>query len=180
MLKKIPVESESFRFLVVCLNMIKILPLIAAIFIVNSALATELYSEKYDPNRDPFVDGRDAIALAKKTNRRILIEVGGDWCKWCHLLDRFIKSDPQIKKALHETFVVLKVNVSDENSNEKFLASFPKPLGYPHMYITESDGRVVHSQDTAEFLTNLKYSKNKFLRFLQKWKLKPTKAIKND
>lgn len=138
-----------------------------------------LYSNQYDPQRDPFADGKAAIELATKTQRRILIEVGGDWCKWCHILDKFIKSDPLIEQALHKTFVVLKVNVSDENSNEKFLASFPKTLGYPHMYVTESDGRVVHSQDTAEFLVNLKYSKLKFMAFLDKWKIKSVNKVVN-
>jgi len=128
------------------------------------------YSIYYDPARDPFVDGRAAVALAKKTQRRILIEVGGDWCKWCHLLDAFIKNDKQIKQALHQTFVVLKVNVSDENSNEKFLSAFPKTLGYPHMYVADMNGNVIHSQDTGEFLVNLKYSKQKFLEFLKRWK----------
>lgn len=129
------------------------------------------YSSQYDPRRDPFADGKAAIELATKTQRRILIEVGGDWCKWCHILDAFIRNDSQIEQALHETFVVLKVNVSDENSNEKFLSAFPKALGYPHMYVTESNGSVIHSQDTAKFLVNLKYSKEKFLLFLNKWKL---------
>ena len=140
------------------------------------AFATDImpppYSTHYDPVRNPFADGRAAIVLAKATQRRILIEVGGDWCKWCHLLDRFIKSDKQIEQALYQTFVVLKVNVSDENSNEKFLSSFPKNNGYPHMYVADMNGKVMYSQDTGEFLSNLKYSKQKFLAFLKKWKLK--------
>lgn len=141
-------------------------------FIVSSpVLAAEAYSIGYDPKRDPFTDGRAAIALATKTNRRILIEIGGNWCKWCHVLDKFINTDAQIKAELEKTFVVLKVNVSDENSNEKFLAAFPKVSGYPHMFIAESNGSVVHSQDTGEFLVNLKYSKEKFLVFLKRWRL---------
>ncbi len=146
-----------------------------AVFILSPVFAAEPYSIQYDPERDPYADGRAAIVLATKTNRRVLIEVGGDWCKWCHLLDEFIHSDMQIKNELHKTFVVLKVNVSDENSNEKFLSDFPKALGYPHMYITENNGKVIHSQDTAEFLTNLKYSKSKFLDFLKRWQLSPIK-----
>ena len=157
----------------------KIIYILAILFLANTVAATDLYSVEYDPNRDPFVDGRAAIKLAKHTNRRILIEVVGDWCKWCHILDKFISSDQQIKNALYKTFVVLKVNVSDENLNEKFLSAFPKAFGYPHMYITESDGHIIHSQDTAEFLVNKKYSKQKFLQFLEKWRLKPlSKAIK--
>ncbi len=170
--------------------MLKAIPVWAILFIwpaiaPEQAEATEKinyppYSTHYNPARDPFADGRAAIALAKATRRRILIEVGGDWCIWCHALDKFIKSDKQIEQVLYQTFVVLKVNVSDENSNEKFLAAFPENLGYPHMYVTDMDGQVIHSQDTAKFLTNLKYSKQKFLTFLNKWKLKSLNNKDND
>ena len=153
----------------------KTIYILIAFFITSTVLATDLYSVEYDPKRDPFADGRAAIALATKTNRRILIEVGGNWCKWCHILDKFIKSDKDIESTLHKNFVVLKINVSDENSNEKFLSSFPKALGYPHMYVTEPDGRVIHSQDTAKFLTKLKYSKKKILGFINRWRLRPKK-----
>jgi len=152
--------------------MMKILTLLLVTLITLNVYALPEYSTQYDPKRDPFADGRAAIELATRTNRRILIEVGGDWCKWCHILDKFIKNDEQIKDALYDTFVVLKVNVSDDNTNEKFLSAFPKTLGYPHMYVTESDGSVIHSQDTGEFLINLKYSKTHFLDFLKRWKLK--------
>lgn len=148
-----------------------------SVFFIKTVSATEAYSLQYDPKRDPFVDGRAAIALAAETNRRVLIVVGGDWCKWCHALDRFISSDLQIEKELYKTFVVLKVNVNDENSNENFLASFPKIVGYPQMYITESNGKVIHSQDAAEFLINLKYSKNKFITFLKRWRLSPVEGV---
>ncbi len=128
------------------------------------------YSLHYDAGRDPFVDGRAAIALAKKTNRRILIMLGGDWCLWCRKLDRFFNSYPNIKKSLHETFVVLKVNVSDDNDNHEFLKVFPPALGYPHMYVTESNGKLLKSKDTAEFLQNGRYSLQKFQQFFKRWK----------
>lgn len=129
------------------------------------------YSLKYDASRDAFQDGRDAIKLAKSTNRRILIELGGDWCKWCHLLDRFLDKNPEIKKELHQTFVFLKVNVSDENDNAEFLKAFPEPLGYPHMYVTEKNGKLLLSKDTADFFVNKKYSAKKFKAFFKRWKL---------
>jgi len=172
--------------------MMKLFPIFASIVLLSGSVHAEpiqtnsyltkaypLYSTQYDPRRDPFVDGKAAVELATKTQRRILIEVGGDWCKWCHVLDKFIKSDSQIEQTLHKTFVVLKVNVSDENSNEKFLSGFPKTLGYPHMYVTESDGRVVHSQDTGEFLVKLRYSKQKFMAFLDKWQTEPVSKVVN-
>ena len=134
------------------------------------------YSLKYDPNRDAFQDGRDAIKLAKATNRRILIEVGGEWCKWCHLLDRYLDKNPDIKKQLHQTFVFLKVNVSDENDNANFLKVFPQPLGYPHMYVTEKNGKLLLSKDTADFLINKKYSSIRFKEFFERWRIKKKKG----
>ncbi len=129
------------------------------------------YSLGYDPARDPFSDGRDALKLATETDRMVLIEVGGDWCSWCHVLDRFLNQHPSIRTKLHERFVVLKVNVDDSNDNAGFLSAFPPALGYPHLYITRNDGSIVHSQDTAEFLHNGKYSKQRLMGFLDRWSL---------
>jgi len=128
------------------------------------------YSRIYDVNRNPNADGRAALKLAKETRRKVLVEVGGDWCSWCHVLDRFIKNHQELQARLHETFVVLKVNVSDVNDNAEFMASLPPALGYPHMYIIGTDGIVMHSQDTAEFFENKKYSEQRFLAFLDRWK----------
>ncbi|HEY9052444.1 MAG TPA: thioredoxin family protein [Gammaproteobacteria bacterium] len=129
------------------------------------------YSTEYDPGRDAFEDGRDAIQLAKSTQRHVLIELGGDWCKWCHVMDKFLDDNPDIKAKLHETFVILKINVSDANDNAKFLAAFPKPLGYPHMYIADNNGSILSSKDTAEFLSQGQYSRQRFTEFFEQWKL---------
>lgn len=147
--------------------------------LLQTTLAAQLpeYSLKYDPKRDAFQDGRDAIQLAKSTNRRILIEVGGDWCKWCHVLDRFINENPEIKKQLHQTFVFLKVNVSDENDNAEFLKVFPAPLGYPHMYVTEKNGTLLLSKDTGQFFVNGKYSAERFKAFFRKWAISKKQAF---
>ncbi len=128
-----------------------------------------VYSRIYDARRNPNADGRDALKLAQKTNRKVLIEVGGDWCSWCHIMDRFIKAHPNVESRLHETFVVLKINVSDANDNIEFMAAFPPPRGYPHMYITDSTGTILYSQDTANFREDGEYSEQHFMVFFDHW-----------
>jgi len=156
----------------------KIIPLISLLVITpaysaipQATIASNLpeYSVNYDPQRDPFKDGIAAIKLATDTQRRILIEVGGEWCKWCHILDDFLNNNLDIKSQLHKTFVMLKVNVSDENDNSEFLKAFPKALGYPHMYVTEKNGSVLWSKDTADFLVNGSYSRERFNSFFDRW-----------
>jgi len=150
-----------------------LLPLI--LYLLPVALnATSLlppYSQGYDPARDPFVDGRAALKLAQETNRRVLIEVGGNWCSWCLKLDKFLAENPLIREQLHHNFVILKVNVSETNDNAEFMAGFPKPLGYPHIYISEADGQLIFSKDTAQLLENSRYSVQRFQQFIDKWKL---------
>ena len=129
------------------------------------------YSKAYDPERDPFADGNSALKNAKETKRRVLIEVGGDWCSWCIMLEKFIVNTPEVYQRLHDNFVVLKVNHSDENNNEQFLKDLPKITGYPHVFIAEEDGSVVYSGNIVHLLENGKYSKERFNFFLDKWSL---------
>ncbi len=128
-----------------------------------------MYSQIYDASRNPNADGRAALKLAAQTNRKVLIEVGGNWCSWCYALNQFIKKHPELESRLHQTFVVLKVSISDENDNAEFLAAFPPANGYPHMYVTDSSGNILYSQDTANFRENKKYSVARFMAFFDHW-----------
>ena len=49
----------------------------------------------FDPSRDAMKDFEAAKAEAKKSGKRILLDVGGNWCSWCRLLDRFY-TDPSV------------------------------------------------------------------------------------
>ncbi len=155
------------RLLSVFLLLVTGMPVLA-----SPALELPAYSQVYDHSRDPFSDGRAALQLARNTHRKVLIEVGGNWCSWCHELDSFLSKHPSLRTRLHEIFVLLKVNVDESGNTEKFLSAFPKALGYPHMYITDSNGSILFSQDTAEFLHNGKYSEQRFHDFLARWSTK--------
>jgi len=77
-----------------------ILMLFAAdVYASQSTGELPVYSRIYDEQRDPNDDGRAALKLAKETQRKVLIEVGGDWCAWCHVLDKFIKDHSAIEKT---------------------------------------------------------------------------------
>lgn len=128
------------------------------------------YSLEYNTNSDPSVDGINALLYAKQTDRRVLIEVGGNWCQWCHILDEFINEHPQVKTSLTSKFVVLKVNVSDENKNEEFMSDMPPVDGYPHIYITDTKGSIKFSGDLSSLLKRGKFSEDLFLEFLDRWK----------
>ena len=130
------------------------------------------YSKVYDDQRNPFNDANAALALAKKTNRNVLIEIGGNWCTWCHKMDAFLLKNPNVYKELHEKYVLLKINVSDTNENDDFMKALPPVLGYPHMYVSTASGKMLLSKDTAELQDKNGYSTEYWLDFLQQWQQK--------
>lgn len=146
------------------------------LILISSILAQsnveEKNREKFDPNKDPFMDLKNAQVEAKKANKRIILDVGGEWCIWCHRLDEFIESNEEIKNYLHENFVVVKVNYNEENKNEKFLSRYSKIEGYPHMFVLNNKGKELHSQNTGLLEKEKSYDAEKIMKFLKKWSLK--------
>ena len=135
------------------------------------------YSKTYDDQRSPFKDATAALALAKETNRQVLIEIGGNWCTWCHKMDTFLSNNPDVYQALHAKYVLLKINVSDSNDNEEFMKALPPVLGYPHMYISNANGKMLLTKDTAELLAGNSYSREYWLTFLNKWSVENDQVI---
>ena len=105
---------------------------------------------KFDPARDPAKDLQTAVTEAQKVNKNIILDVGGDWCIWCHRIDAFLESHQDIYDFLHENYIVMKVNYSPENKNQAFLSNYPKISGYPHFFVLDKDGKLLHSQDTGK------------------------------
>ena len=64
---------------------------------------------------------------------RILVVVGGDWCSWCHILDRFVKGNEEIHELWERHFETLKVHWDPDTPNEAFLGQYPTVDGYPHI-----------------------------------------------
>ena len=131
----------------------------------NSALV-----DFYDPARDPAEDLKQAIVVAQTENKRIMLELGGDWCIWCKFMDEFYATHSDILQFRAENYVLVKINVSEENMNKEFLSQFPEAAGYPHIYVLEGDGTFLHSQDTVELEDGAdSYVPEVFMSFLQKW-----------
>lgn len=124
---------------------------------------------KFDPTRDPSTDLQNAVGEAEKTNKNILLDVGGEWCIWCHRIDAFIEGHNDINNFLDNNFVVMKVNFSPENKNEEFLSKYPQIPGYPHFFVLNKDGVLLHSQDTGKLEEGKDYNPQKFMAFLEEW-----------
>ena len=140
-----------------------------ALVVIASACTRHEMPNAFDPARDPEKDVAAAVALAKAQDKRVIVDVGGEWCSWCHTMDGFIAENDDLKSLVDARYVWVKVNYSKENKNEAFLSRWPKIEGYPHLFVLDADGKLLHSQDTGELEAGKTYDKGKFLAFVQRW-----------
>ena len=124
----------------------------------------------YDPRRDPAEDLAMTIQLAKTKQKRILLQVGGNWCGWCHVLEKTFRQNPRIASLLDRHFLVMKVNVEPINPNYAFLAQLPHVVSYPYLFVLDSDGTILHAQDPTAFEWGRGYSEQALLAFLSDWR----------
>ena len=125
--------------------------------------------EKFDPSRNARKDIEEAIAKAQKTHKRIMLDVGGEWCIWCHRLDDYFAQNTKLNQLREENFIWLKINFSPENENKEVLAAYPQISAYPHIFVLDEHGKLLHSQDTGELEAGQSYDLEKMSAFLRKW-----------
>ena len=124
---------------------------------------------EYDVQADPAEQLTATIARAKSENKTILLQVGGDWCSWCKRMSEFMATNDSVRSVLESSFLLQKVTYDSENRNEEFLSNFPRISGYPHLFVLDADGNLIHSKNTEELESGDGYSEQAFLQFLEQW-----------
>lgn len=126
----------------------------------------------YHPTANASKDIAAAIKLAKTSNKFVLIQGGGNWCKWCIEFARFAQADHQIDSVIKSSFVWYHLNYSKENENKPMFRKlgYPQRFGYPTFIILNEKGERIHTQN-SEYLEDGKgsYDKRKVQSFLEQW-----------
>ena len=124
---------------------------------------------KYDPKRNAAQDIDDAIKEAQRAHKRILLEVGGDWCSWCHTLDNFFEAHPDLVQLRDQNFVTVKINFSEENENKEVLSRYGSIESYPQLLVLDADGKLLLSKETGALESGKSYNLEKLAAFLKEW-----------
>ena len=123
----------------------------------------------FDSKRDATADIQAAVSEAQKTGKRILLDVGGDWCTYCQQMDQFFQTRPEIRRLRDSNFITVPIFYSSEDKNEMVLKHYPKVEGIPHFFVLEKDGTLLRSQHVLELRSNGQYDPEKIRAFLIKW-----------
>lgn len=147
-------------------NFFLLLPIIVSIH------ATAQETKLYNPQANASKDITSAVKQAKATKKFVLIQGGGNWCKWCIEFARFAKADTQIDSVIKSSFIWYHLNYSKENENKVMFSKlgYPQRFGYPTFIILNEKGERIHTQN-SEYLEDGKggYDKRKVQSFLEQW-----------
>jgi len=139
--------------------------------------SAQSYAKPYDENQDPRADIKEAISLAQKENKNILIQFGGNWCPWCLRFHALVSGMNRIDSVMKANYVYLLLNVPREKEMRDFSLfreyEYPNRFGYPVFIILDKTGKRLNTQDSEAFeYFNPKisgYDTAKVLRFLTMW-----------
>ena len=100
----------------------------------------------YNPYENVDSALKIVMAQAKKENKHVLLQIGGNWCSWCIMLHKFYSAEAQVDSLLKKDFVVQYINFSKENKNAKALErlEYPQRFGFPVLVILDDEGKRIH------------------------------------
>ncbi|MFT3684642.1 MAG: thioredoxin family protein [Phycisphaerales bacterium] len=147
----------------------------------------------YDENADAKQQIAAALAKAKKENRRVLIQWGGNWCSWCLLLNKTMTTDRSLSKELQYEYDVVHVDAGQpKNKNIDLAKSYgatPDKDGFPFLTILDADGKAIANQESGSLEKKdangesvlgdgMGHDVQKVLKFLKANEAKPLEAQK--
>lgn len=108
-------------------------------------------SKPYDPSADANAALDAALARARTSGKRVLIDLGGNWCPDCIILSN-VMSLPEVAPFIAAHYEVVMVDVGRFNRNLQITARFGitrRLEGVPYVFITDADGKLLNAGHAA-------------------------------
>ena len=125
----------------------------------------------YAAGLDAHTEVNEAVALASREHKRVLVVFGANWCYDCHVLDLAFHR-PDIETVLRKNYEVVHVDVGEGDKNQDLMQQYQVPMkkGIPAIAVLNSDGKLLYSQQGGEFEKARALAPEDVLVFLNKWK----------
>jgi thioredoxin-related protein len=125
----------------------------------------DIYNESADASKQIS----DALAIAKKDGKRVLLQFGANWCVWCHRLHKLFESDKTISEELKADYVVALIDVNKGHNKDLITRYQAEHNGLPFIVILDSDGKHLKTKDSGELEEGDHHSPEKVMVFLKEW-----------
>jgi thiol:disulfide interchange protein len=157
-------------------------PLLLAAYVALTSLACDLSPQAfaadavssrpaiYDEKASGAAQIDQALAKAKKENKRVLLQFGANWCGWCHKLHKLFGADADISARLKQSYIVVMVDVNKgHNGDIDKRYGNPTQFGLPVIVVLDADGKALTTQDTGKLEEGDHHDPKKVLTFLNQW-----------
>lgn len=124
----------------------------------------------YAPGLDAHAEIKQALALAAKQHKNVLIVFGANWCYDCHVLDLAFHR-PDLAAILSRNYEVVHVDVGEGDKNQDIMQEYHVPMkkGIPALAVLDNGGKLLCSQQGGEFEKARSLAPEDLMAFLKKW-----------
>jgi thiol:disulfide interchange protein len=131
------------------------------------AVKKHLYSAEADPKNEIA----SALKQASLEHKRVILDFGGDWCGDCQVLDIYFHQAPNLE-LLDKNFLLVHVDIGRFDKNLDITEKYNVPLkkGVPALAVLDADGKLLYSQQAAEFGDMRYMYPTSVTDFLNRWK----------
>lgn len=133
----------------------------------------------YNEDINPEIQLTEAISKASSEGKHVVVQLGGNWCKWCIRFAKFVEEDADIKQLVEDNYEFIHVNYNPRNQSadpyevatRKMLLHLGNPVrfGFPVLVVLDKEGKVIHTQDSSLLESGDGYDKEKVERFFRMW-----------
>ena len=123
-----------------------------------------LYSETANPTTDIAA----AVAQARRENKRVLLDFGGNWCGDCQVLDIYYHQSPNAE-LLAKNFILVHIDIGHMDRNVDVAKKYKVPItkGVPALAVIDAHGNLLYSEREKEFEHT---TPEAITAFLKRWK----------
>lgn len=168
-------KQTSTSAILAAILLVTIIPVTSTIFAEDTPKSRP---QIYDERADGFKQIADAVVIAKKDGKRVLLDFGYNGCGWCLRLHTLFESDKSVSELLKSDFVVVYIDWmrarpdGKGGHNVEVDAKYQARTlyGAPALVVLDSDGTRLTTKDTAELEDGDHHSPQKVLAFLKEWR----------
>ncbi len=139
-----------FVFLVLVLILVAV-PVIGA-GQARGQTAFHVNKDLYSETASPTADISAALIAARRENKRVLLDFGGNWCGDCQVLDYYYHQSPNAE-ILATHYVVVHINIGHMDKNTDVAEKYHVPItkGVPALAVLDAHGKLLYAERPKEF-----------------------------
>jgi len=127
-----------------------------------------VYNEQADARQQ--ID--EALKVARRDDKRVLLVFGGNWCGWCLKLHKVFEENDDLARLLRYEYAVAWIDSQQLKEHKELGAAYQEEIGkhgVPFCVVLDRNGAVLTMQNTGALESGPNHDTEKLSTFLKNW-----------